>query len=193
MMRWLRHPVKAVGGLLDRVVAAVGAVLFSQIPAFVTHYLQRLGGHVDEAARNVRTWQEIADKLTGGRLDALIRLGQASHEEFGKEAARKCAEDIARHDALRQALEAIESAPAWLRSPTFLCHADGEIARAAARQFTPNVPMDLESLVYAVIGLVLAFLLFTLAKRGVVGIGRGLRRRLARPRAAAEDDTPEPS
>ena len=191
-MKLWRHPLKALSGLIDRAFAAVGAALFSQAPAFVTHYQQRLGGHVDEAARNVKTWQNIANSIAQGCLDTLVRMGQASHEAFSQEAARKCAEDMARYDALRQALDAVQNAPVWLRSAVFLRHADMEIARATARNFTPNLPMNAEGLMYALVGLIFGVALFTLLKKACEGIGRALRKRFARKADPPDDGTDNP-
>ena len=38
---------------LDRVFSILGAAAFSQVPEFIQQYLQRLGGHLDEAKRQV--------------------------------------------------------------------------------------------------------------------------------------------
>lgn len=189
-MKLWQHPLKALSALIDRAFAVIGAALFSQAPAFVTHYQQRLGGHVDEAARNVRTWQEIADAIAQGSLDTLVRMGQASHEAFSLEAARKCAEDIARHDALLHAIEAVQNAPAWLRSAVFLHHADMDVARATARNFTPNLPMDFEGLIYALVGLIFGFALFSLLKKAGAGMGRVLHKRFARSNTSSTTTEP---
>ena len=186
-MNMLIHPFKFLGRLLDRVFAAVGAVIFSQGPGFVTHYLQRLSGHVDEAARNVKAWQDMADRIAHGSLDTLLRMGQESYEVFSQEAARKCAEDIARHETLLHALESVQQAPVWLRSVAFVRHANVDIAQAAARNFTPNIPMDAESLTYAAVGLIFGFALFSLLKKTCWCAGCAMRKRLARSPAPAPE------
>ena len=44
------HSVFSAGdSLIDRLLCVAGAVLCSQLPEFIQQYLQRLGGHLDEA------------------------------------------------------------------------------------------------------------------------------------------------
>jgi hypothetical protein len=178
--RIVRHLVRPLDGLLDRICAVAGALVFSQAPAFMAHYLQRLSGHVDEAARHVKAWQAMADRIADGRLEALIRMGRTGREAFGLEAAEKCAADLARHETLSRALEAMRSAPVWSRAASFARHADMEIARAAWRDFTPSLPLDVESLVYALLGLLAGFAAYILVKKGGGALWRTTGARAAR-------------
>lgn len=45
------------------VTAVVGAALFSQLPEFMQQYLQRLGGHLDEARRLQETSPALAARV----------------------------------------------------------------------------------------------------------------------------------
>jgi len=163
-MKFLKYPLKAIDTLLDRISAVVGAILISQFPAFVSHYLQRLGGHVDEALSNVAGWKSIANRIADGSLDKLLTMGNNASSEFGIEAAGKCAMDIQRLRILEGALEAIQSASFWNKGLVFLRHMDTEIAQATMKTFVPNVPIDLESLLYAAFGMVLGVVLYFLLK-----------------------------
>jgi len=62
-VRW-NQPVRSLlaggEGLLDRLLCVVGAVLFSQLPEFIQQYLQRLGGHLDEARRQLEQFRAVA-------------------------------------------------------------------------------------------------------------------------------------
>ena len=159
-MSILRYPLKAVDGLMDRVCAVVGAIMMSQIPGFISHYVQRLGGHVDEAKLNVAGWQEIANKTTDGSIGKLVSRYQGSDMAETVEAGRKCLADIDRLENLQEALVAITDASAWSRPFAFLGHIDLSVGRSALGSYTPNVPVDLPGLVYAAIGLVLAVLIY---------------------------------
>jgi len=143
----------------------VAAVSASQLPAFVQHYMQRLGGHLAEAERNVQGWQEIASEASGGDVMGLVHSYLLSANSEVIAAGRKCAADLARVDTLRDALGALQDAPAWVRPFTFFRHADGEIARATLADFSLNVPLDLEGLIYAACGLVLGLLFYRGAKQ----------------------------
>src|ERR1035437_1722684 len=62
-------------GLLDRALCVIGTIAFSQIPEFMQQYLQRLGGHLDEARRQLQRFQQTATQ-SGLSLEQLI--GQTS-------------------------------------------------------------------------------------------------------------------
>ncbi len=59
----LLAPVRFVDSLLDRICAVLGALAFAQFPQYCAQYIQRLGGHVDEAARNMEKYREIAKEV----------------------------------------------------------------------------------------------------------------------------------
>ncbi len=120
----LKVPAKALDSLADRVCAILGAALFCQVPGFIGHYLQRLGGHVAEAQRNVDTWREIADKTANGSLTALAEQYLASDVATTIETGRKCLADVGRLETLIQGLEAIQTAPSLAQGLVFLRRLD---------------------------------------------------------------------
>ncbi len=184
MKRLWIYPVRLVDGLVDRLVALAGAVGFSQAPGFINHYVQRLGGHVAEAQHNVATWQAIADKSTAGDLHALITLYRGSDKGEVLEAGRKCAADVLRLEDLSNALKVITDSPAWERAIVFLRHLDADIARAAAHSFVPTIPLNLEGLCYALVGLVLGLCLYGGIKQCVRAAFRAARRARERRQGA---------
>lgn len=154
----LLHPVRstlaALDGLVDRLVCAAGAALFSQAPEFMQQYLQRLGGHLDEARRQLAQFQAVAARAglsldqfaryTAGNADSrLARLGPVIQG-----AARRV-------NALAADQAAIRGATLWSRPFVFVAHADPKILRATWGVFRPAVPTTLEGLVYAAAGLLL--------------------------------------
>ncbi|QYM80827.1 DUF2937 family protein [Horticoccus luteus] len=160
-MRWTR-PFSAAGTaggkFLDRAACVAGALVFSQAPEFMQQYLQRLGGHLDEARRQLQQFQAVAtqsgltlDELiakTSGNADAAVaRLGGVMH------AAAE------RADSLYSAETALRTASLWERPFVFLRHLDPGIARATWSVFKPAVPTTMEGLVYAAIGVAVALLL----------------------------------
>jgi len=187
--RVLKYPLKVLDGLADRVISVLGAITFSQAPGFITHYLQRLGGHVSEAKQNVASWQGIADEAAGGSLRELIEFYQSSGATEVVAVGRKCAGDVARLHDLQAALDAIREASPWERMFTFVRNADTSIARETLESYVPNVPLDPESLVYACCGLLVAFGLY----QGIKGSARlAIRRRRAHARILkAQPPAPE--
>jgi len=194
----LRYPLHLLKGLADRVAAVAGAVAMSQFPGFVQHYVQRLGGHVAEATKSVADWQTIADKTTSGDLPGLVAHYQACGLVEVIEVGKKCAADVERLRRLQESFDALSNASAWSKGWTFLRHCDAEVFGATVRSFVPNVPLDVESLCYAVVGLVLAVVFFAVtrtlvartARKSVTAIrGRVARRKLKRHHTASS--TPE--
>ena len=119
--------------LVDGMAAAAGAATFSQLPEFVQQYLQRLGGHRDEAIRFVQM-------LKAQGMDA-------SNAVFAAAQARVA--------ALTEASDALTRADALTQPVIFLRYFDTDIAGATLEIFRPAVPLTPAGLVYGGIGLVL--------------------------------------
>ena len=128
-------------------VAAVFAASSAQGPAFVQAYLQRLGGHIDEARRTV---SELRDGATG-RVVTDERSRERLVEAFGARLS-----DL---EASRAAI--LDAHPLW-RPVVMTMEADPEIAATTMEAFTPTLPLDLNSLVYAAIGLAIGWAVWEL-------------------------------
>jgi hypothetical protein len=126
--------------LADGIAGTTGAAVASQLPEFVQQYLQRLGGHRDEALRMVATLKSQGSTVS----DALL------------------ASAMERAASLTQAFEQIAAASAVARPVLFARHLDPEIARGTWSMFQPAVPLTSAGLVYALIGIVLGLLLLHL-------------------------------
>lgn len=133
-------PSTLVKSIADGIAAVVGAAVFSQLPEYVQQYLQRLGGHRDEALRFLQILQ--ADSV--GRTSALL------------------ADAEARATDLSQAYDVIAQAAPLARPVAFLTHIDLEIAAATLSIFRPAVPLTPEGLFYAGTGLILAVAVWNL-------------------------------
>ena len=143
-MGWLGHKIDT---LVAVVVGSVGGIGFSQLPAFIHEYLQRLGGHVDEAQRHLGTIREGG----GGNLD---------------ESARQMAISVAeaRVAELRTAYDAIDGASIYAKPFAFASNLDFDIARRAFEKFGPTIPLDAESLVFFAAGLIAGIMVWEMVK-----------------------------
>lgn len=160
-MRWLFGKLVALAGT---VLAALAGAAASQSLAFIHAYLQRLGGHLDEARRTLAGLR--SGELTGTALDPVARdqlIASFQHR-------------VAELDASRAA---IDDAGVFAKPFVFLAHYDRTIAAAAMDRFTPAVPLDLPSLVFAFAALLLVWLVWE-SGRGAIGRRRE-RRRTAAP------------
>ena len=169
-------------GVLDRVLCVLGTVAFSQIPEFMQQYLQRLGGHLDEARRQLAQFRQAAEQ-SGLTLDRLITQTGANADPAVAKLGGVMTDAVARVEELQAAQTAIQSASLWERPFVFLRNLDTEIVRATSEIFKPAVPTTVEGLVYAVVGMVV---LLTFYHAGVrYPITRVARLRRARREAQA--------
>lgn len=146
-------------GLIDRLLAVAGAAVFAQGPEFFQQYLQRLGGHLDEARRQLATFERTATQA-GVTLDQFIHQTAANHDPAVARLAGVMSESAARTEHLASAYQALQNAGAWTRPFVFLRDCDHAIVRATVHAFRPAMPVTLEGLCYALAGMAVALLLF---------------------------------
>ena len=154
--------LRAIDSLFGTILAAAAGLAASQLNAFIHQYLQRLGGHLDEAGLAHR---RILEGVSGQPVepDTQARLAEAA---------------LARVEELASAMNAIAGAHAAVRPFVFAARLEPTIASATFHGFQPAVPLDAVSLAYGAAGMVLAWLLHGLLKRLV----RAPFRASARPR-----------
>jgi hypothetical protein len=145
--------LRKIDSLVAAAVAAAGAAAFAQLPEFIQQYLQRLGGHLDEARLAARALAE------GPALRALDEVSRAT--------AIAAAE--ARVAALQASQEAIAGAVPFAKPFVLAFHADPDIAAGTWSAFKPAVPLDPVGLTYALIGLVLGWLAYEIVT-GLLGL-----------------------
>jgi hypothetical protein len=159
---WLTRRLDLLGAAA---AGGFGGIALSQAPAFTQAYLQRLGGHIDEARRTVERIE------TGAILPWLADDGR-------DRAAGEIAERVAQ---LQRLQERLLDAPELLRPLALLRHADWAIARSAADAFTPAVPLSPAALTWTLIGIVLAALTYDALKLPFAAAGRIRQRRATAP------------
>lgn len=158
-MRWAWAKILT---LLGAGVAAVFAAGSAQGPAFVQAYLQRLGGHIDEARRTVF-------ELRDGAMSRAVS-DDGSRERLLEAFSTRLAD-------LEASREAILTAHALWRPVVMVRQADRDIAAATAEAFTPTMPLDPTSLIYAAIGLVIGWTVWELVQWPVKARLRARRQR----------------
>ena len=166
--------------LLDRVVCVLGAAFFAQAPEFFQQYLQRLGGHLDEARRQLQQFENVAVQ-SGITLEELATQTQASSEITVSRLGGVIQATIERVDALTQAQAALIDATVWSRPFVFVRTMDVDIARATGHFFKPAVPTTVEGLIYAFVGMLVALGLFQGLVRFPLWKWRQLRAQRATP------------
>ena len=162
---WIRplRPLGRVGeSLLDRVLCVLGAVGLSQAPEFFQQYLQRLGGHLDEARRLLSNYETLA-RQSGITVRELIEVNRAQADQRIVKQGDILADLVTRVESLAAAETALREASVWDRPFVFLAHVDSSIAARTWEVFKPAVPVTAEGFVYAAVGMVLALALYQFA------------------------------
>ncbi|MBN1495587.1 MAG: DUF2937 family protein [Spirochaetes bacterium] len=180
MNRILMAPARFIDALLDRICAVLGAIAFAQFPQYLILYIQRLGGHVDEAARNIDKYREIAKEL-GKSLYQYSQHLLGSNDPAVFKTGQKIALDLQRYDSLTAALRELEAAPAYKKFFVFIQNIDLDIARATLANFTPGLPFSLEGAAYAAIGIVIGMILYFCLSRLIVWSVKKLAGRKRQP------------
>ena len=145
-MGWIRKKLDSLAGTVTALIAGLASL---QLPSFINAYVQRLSGHLDEA-----------------RL-GLIAIKTGKSGPIAKEAVlheRLEATAQARIDYLEAAQSAITQAGSFEKPVIFFTHMDSDIALATAQSFTPALSLDLPSLIFAILGILVGWLLWGLIK-----------------------------
>jgi hypothetical protein len=157
--------------LTDRILCVVGAVLFSQGPEFMQQYLQRLGGHLDEARRQLATFQKTASQA-GLSLDEFIHKTGTNVDPDVARLGGVMTESADRVASLQSAHDALLGSALWERPLVFVRHLDVDIARATGAVYQPAVPTTAEGLVYALIGMLFILALYHLGAKKIPALFR---------------------
>ncbi len=176
----LLAPARFVDSILDRICAVLGALAFAQFPQYCAQYIQRLGGHVDEAARNMDRYREIA-KEVGKSLYQYSQHLLNSKDPAVFKTGQKIAGDLERYDQLAAALKELQTAPAYKKFFVFIKNIDLEIARGAWENFTPGLPVTLEGAAYAAIGIVIGMIVYFCVSRLIILIVKKIATRRRQP------------
>ena len=160
--------------MLARLFYSLGAVsggaVLSQFPEYYTHYVQRLGGRVDQARLRAAGIRDDA-AAKGLAVEDYIKTFLDS-EPHALEGGRMW-DAIFRLDEMEAAYHALREAPAVERPFAFASHLDSGLVDATLADFAPAVPLTPEGLAYAAVG--------ALAGLAVIfGTGRVVRRRRRR-------------
>ena len=133
-----------------------GAAGLSQFPEYSQQYTQRLSGAVDELSRVIEDFDRSAAAEGMTRETALEAM---TGTDFVDRRRQDMAATIARHQRLSADLSALRGAGPFTRAYRFTRLNDADVAKGAASDFRPAVPLSFEGVVFAALGFVLGGLL----------------------------------
>lgn len=149
-----------IKGLLDRVLFAVGVLLFMQVPHFVDQYTQRLGGYYQAQVNHLDQYQKIANKQHQGDLDALIREFKSSEKMSVRETGNNISDSRAQAKSVQDDLYVLDHQPLAVKLMHLATGTRYSIAQQTLTHYKPGVPFSIESMICALLGGVLMSMLF---------------------------------
>ena len=156
-------------GLIDRLLCVLGAVLFSQGPEFMQQYLQRLGGHLQEAQRQLGLFRGAASH-SGGTLEEFIAQTRTNPNAGVAQLSSVMSDAVDRTASLQAAHDALVHSSLWAKPFVFMRHLDPDIARATWSVYLPAVPTTVEGLLYALTGMLFCLLVYHLGIKSLLGL-----------------------
>lgn len=154
MKRIIFYPLWVLESLFDRALAIVGSISLAQFPQFYSQYLQRLGGHLDEARRIVADYSKAAASFNLSLHD-YIGIHQTASDPVLQSTGTIIDNSLARLAYLEKSFQALENSTILNRWWLFLTNLDPAILRQTCSQYTPGLPLTIESLCYALAGLLI--------------------------------------
>ncbi|MDB5103724.1 MAG: hypothetical protein JWP91_1413 [Fibrobacteres bacterium] len=150
-------------------IAAFGIclILGIQAPNFIDQYEKRIGAHYLEVVENLRGFQEIADRLHGGDLGALIGKHRSSPDATFKGEAEPIERMVARKVRFGREKEALQG-PFPMKAMHVLISGDREILAETYAGYSRTFPLNRQALFS---GLAAAFAICLLLESGF-GLGR---------------------
>ncbi len=150
-------------GIADRICAVLGAVGLSQFPQFFGQYLQRLGGHLNEAGKIYEQYQKAAADA-GLTLEEYVKEHLSSSSEVFISSGRVIENLVDRYNALEQSYLALSGSNIYNRWYVFIKEVDWEIAAGTWNNFIPGIPTTIEGLSYAIAGLLAGWGIYAVFK-----------------------------
>ncbi|MFA6916591.1 MAG: DUF2937 family protein [Parachlamydiales bacterium] len=163
--------IRFVIGILDRLFAVAGVIIFTQIPVFYQQYVQRLSGHLSELELQVSVLRKTASR-SGKTLEAYITKFIRDPDADFNAQGQFMDNMVNRLVDLKQSFTAMVEAPIWSHPLYLFRYADSDIAWTTFGSFEPGLSFSIESLGYAFVGLIFGLGVFKLIRWAFLSILR---------------------
>jgi DUF2937 family protein len=160
----LLAPFAIIDNFVDRIISLIGAVIFAQFPNFLIHYLQRLGGHIDELAK-ITAKYKIAAKISGKSVEEYIKFHLNSGMTEFMSSGKIMQDNITRYNELKSSLSELKSSIGFEKIFIFLKEIDMEIFKATIKNYILGFSFTLETGLYALTGLIISMSLYYILKK----------------------------
>jgi len=165
------------------IIACASLLAGLQVPNFTDQYQKRVDAHLREVAINLQPFQDIANKFFGGDMAMLIDLNRKSDAEPLRAEGAAIEQMAKRKQRFEAEMAALQTDMAT-KAMHILLHGDQEILEETRTQYSYNVPLDQEALVFGIssvaILLIVAELFFALMRLAFIRLSPLLKRTLNR-------------
>lgn len=152
------------------IIAACAAVLVgAQVPAFIDQYEKRLDAHYREVRKNLRGYQDIADRYHGRSLESLIEKHERSEDPTFRDEAQPLREMFQRLVRFRDERAAMDT-DLLGKAVHLAVDSDEELLRETLADYSYAVTLDREAVLSAAVFAVIV-LSFLEAMIRIVGTG----------------------
>lgn len=168
--------MRFIRGLIDRLLLLAAVITGGLMPGFITQYVQRLGGRLDQARLDLAPWQQIADQYFHGDLAQLIQYHLASRDATFHAEGAAIQALVSSVQRLQAALDALHGT-LFHQLGYLAFHTDPGLARATFGDWVPTFALSTEGILLALgFGLTL-WLIFHALWRLFASIGQHRRAR----------------
>jgi hypothetical protein len=137
-----------VRGLLDRLTLVAGVIIGGCVPGFISQYVQRVGGMLDQVKQDLLPFQNVARQYFGGDMNALVQHHLANADKSFQaegQAIENMLDSLARLQGMVDGL----TGSVWRQIGYLLAHFDRAIGGATWQSYVPSFNLDSESLMVA--------------------------------------------
>lgn len=167
---------------MSRVFILLGALLFSQLPLFISAYTQQLYGRIAELRLQKEALLKIAGQ-SGKTLEQYIYKFLSSTDSDFHGQGEWMQSSLTRLQSLTSSLYNLESATLWKKPFIFLKTFNIDIAKATLNHFTVGLPLNLEGALYAVTGALFGWMVFYCLKQLLKALALPFKRKTIAPDA----------
>mgnify|MGYP001083317100 CR=1 FL=1 len=157
-MSWLYNKISTV---FNATLAAIGGLFASQIETFASQYLQRLGGHLEEATSNLE--RIITSVLYQNMEESVRRVLEL--------------ESLDRVDHLQRAYNMINESNFFTKPFKLIFYSEEKIFLGTINNYVPAFNFTIETIIYIIISIVITIVLLELIKNGILMLASHRRRR----------------
>jgi hypothetical protein len=154
---------KLLSGLIDRIFVVLGVMTFSQAPHFFYAYTQRLGGHLAELRMQISTLRIAAEK-SGKSFEQYIDKFVTHKDPDIALQGEFMQSLLARFSDISEAYYSMVQTSSLGRPFHFFQFIQWDVAKMTVEDYQFGLSFTTESAIYALLGMGLGYLLFSVVK-----------------------------